>query len=39
MKIFELILAEKLDISFRIKSRVDVFNEELARRPNRRASI
>ena len=32
MKIFELILAEKLDISFRIKSRVDVFNEELAQK-------
>ena len=32
IKIFDLIIAEKLDISFRIKSRVDVFNEELAKR-------
>ena len=30
--IFDLILAQKLDISFRIKSRVDVFNEELAKK-------
>lgn len=30
LKIFDLIIAEKLDISFRIKSRVDVFTEELA---------
>ncbi len=30
IEIFEKIIAEKLDISFRIKSRVDVFNEELA---------
>ena len=32
LKIFDLIIAEKLDISFRIKSRVDVFTEQLARR-------
>ena len=32
MKIFDLIIKEKLDISFRIKSRVDVFSEELAKR-------
>jgi anaerobic magnesium-protoporphyrin IX monomethyl ester cyclase len=32
IEIFDLILAEKLDISFRIKSRVDVFNEELAKK-------
>jgi radical SAM superfamily enzyme YgiQ (UPF0313 family) len=32
LKIFDLIIAEKLDISFRIKSRVDVFTEELARK-------
>ncbi len=30
LKIFDLILDEKLDISFRIKSRVDVFTEQLA---------
>jgi radical SAM superfamily enzyme YgiQ (UPF0313 family) len=32
LAIFDLILSEKLDISFRIKSRVDVFTEELAAR-------
>ncbi len=32
MEIFDRIIAEKLDISFRIKSRVDVFTEELARK-------
>jgi radical SAM superfamily enzyme YgiQ (UPF0313 family) len=32
MEIFDMIIAEKLDISFRIKSRVDVFTEELARK-------
>jgi len=32
MEIFDRIVAEKLDISFRIKSRVDVFNEDLARK-------
>jgi radical SAM superfamily enzyme YgiQ (UPF0313 family) len=32
LAIFDLIMAEKLDISFRIKSRVDVFNEELAKK-------
>jgi len=32
MKIFDLIIKEKLDISFRIKSRVDVFTEELAKK-------
>ncbi len=32
LEIFEKIIAEKLDISFRIKSRVDVFNEDLARK-------
>ena len=32
IKIFDLILAEKLDVSFRIKSRVDVFTEELAQK-------
>jgi anaerobic magnesium-protoporphyrin IX monomethyl ester cyclase len=32
LRIFDLIIAEKLDISFRIKSRVDVFTEELAKR-------
>ncbi len=32
IEIFDLILKEKLDISFRIKSRVDVFTEELARK-------
>jgi radical SAM superfamily enzyme YgiQ (UPF0313 family) len=32
LEIFDRIIAEKLDISFRIKSRVDVFNEELARK-------
>lgn len=32
IEIFDLILAEKLDISFRIKSRVDVFTEELAKK-------
>jgi len=32
LEIFDLILAEKLDISFRIKSRVDVFTEELAKK-------
>jgi radical SAM superfamily enzyme YgiQ (UPF0313 family) len=30
LEIFDRILAEKLDISFRIKSRVDVFTDELA---------
>ncbi len=35
LKIFDLILAEKLDISFRIKSRVDIFTEELAKRARR----
>jgi len=30
IRIFDLILSEKLDVSFRIKSRVDVFTEELA---------
>lgn len=30
LKIFDLIIKEKLDVSFRIKSRVDVFNEKLA---------
>jgi radical SAM superfamily enzyme YgiQ (UPF0313 family) len=32
MEIFDRIIAEKLDISFRIKSRVDVFTEEMARK-------
>ena len=32
LEIFDLIMAEKLDISFRIKSRVDVFTEELAQK-------
>lgn len=32
MRIFDLILREKLDISFRIKSRVDVVNEEFLRK-------
>ena len=32
MRIFDLILVEKLDVSFPIKSRVDVFTEELARK-------
>ncbi len=32
LEIFERIIAEKLDISFRIKSRVDVFTEELAKK-------
>lgn len=32
IEIFEKIVAEKLDISFRIKSRVDVFNEDLAKK-------
>ncbi len=32
LAIFDLIIREKLDISFRIKSRVDVFTEDLARR-------
>ncbi|MBI9077509.1 MAG: B12-binding domain-containing radical SAM protein [Desulfatibacillum sp.] len=31
LAIFDLIIKEKLDISFRIKSRVDVFTERLAR--------
>lgn len=30
MEIFDLLIANKLDISFRIKSRVDVFTEKLA---------
>ena len=30
-RIFDLIIGEQLDISFRIKSRVDVFDEDLAR--------
>jgi len=30
LRIFDLIIKEKLDVSFRIKSRVDVFTEELA---------
>lgn len=32
MEIFDRIIAEKLDVSFRIKSRVDVFTEEMARK-------
>jgi len=32
MEVFDLIIAEKLDVSFRIKSRVDVFTEQLARK-------
>ena len=32
IEIFDLIIREKLDVSFRIKSRVDVFTEELARK-------
>lgn len=32
LEIFDRIIAEKLDISFRIKSRVDVFTEELAQK-------
>ena len=32
LKIFDLIIKERLDLSFRIKSRVDVFTEELASR-------
>ncbi len=32
LAVFDLILKEKLDISFRIKSRVDVFTEDLARK-------
>jgi radical SAM superfamily enzyme YgiQ (UPF0313 family) len=32
LAIFDLIIKEKLDVSFRIKSRVDVFTEDLARR-------
>jgi radical SAM superfamily enzyme YgiQ (UPF0313 family) len=32
MKIFDLIIKEKLDVSFRIKSRVDVFTEQLAKK-------
>jgi len=32
IEIFDRIVAEKLDISFRIKSRVDVFTEELAQK-------
>lgn len=32
LEIFDRIISEKLDISFRIKSRVDVFTEELAQR-------
>jgi radical SAM superfamily enzyme YgiQ (UPF0313 family) len=32
LEIFDLIIAEKLDISFRIKSRVDVFTQELAKK-------
>jgi len=35
IKIFDLIIKEKLDISFRIKSRVDVFTDELAERASR----
>ncbi|MHC4403749.1 MAG: B12-binding domain-containing radical SAM protein, partial [Planctomycetota bacterium] len=35
LAIFDLILAEKLDVSFRIKSRVDVFTEELAKKARR----
>lgn len=34
-EIFDLISREKLDVSFRIKSRVDVFTDELARRARR----
>ena len=32
MRVFDLIIAEKLDLSLRIKSRVDVFNEALAQK-------
>lgn len=32
LRIFELIIAEKLNLSLRIKSRVDVFNEALAQK-------
>jgi len=32
LEIFDRIITEKLDISFRIKSRVDVFTEELAQK-------
>ena len=32
LEIFDKIIAQKLDISFRIKSRVDVFNEDLAKK-------
>ena len=32
LRILDLIIAEKLDISFRIKSRVDVFSRRLAKR-------
>ena len=32
IEIFEKIIAQKLDISFRIKSRVDVFTEDLAKK-------
>lgn len=35
LAIFALIIKERLDVSFRIKSRVDVFNEELARQAAR----
>jgi len=35
IKIFDLIIKEKLDISFRIKSRVDVFTDELAEKASK----